>query len=506
MANAECLVNLRNITKVYGHHKALNDVSFELFPGEIHCLVGENGAGKSTLIKILSGAITPEAGEIVLSGTSHSGLSPRQAISLGVSTIYQDAELVDTLSVTDNVFLGDEQTGKIPLVVDRRMQERKVREIIRSLKMNLSADVPVGELSASQKQMLQIVKALYREAKVLIMDEPTSSLGMDETRSLMEIARNLKAKGIGIIYISHYLEEIFELGDRVTILKDGMNAGTYPLAEITMEEVIRLMVGRDASLFYTRRNIEIGDIGFEVKNLYKTGVVNHVSFEVRKGEIFGIGGLVGSGRSELVNLIFGADKKEGGDIILEGRALRIRSPRDAIRKGIALITEDRKKLAMLGGRSIVENSAVVHNENFKGFLLNIKEERKLTAEIVKELSVAVQDESQTIEELSGGNQQKIVIGRWLVDDSAVYVFDEPTKGVDIGAKEQIYELMVRLAEKGKCIIMISSVMPELLSMSHRIGVMRNGEMTVILENDHIPEEELIKYFIGANTKAGGSVS
>ncbi len=485
-----------NLVKIYGHHRALDSVSFNLMEGEVHCLVGENGAGKSTLIKILSGAISPEAGQIFICGKAVGSLNPRQSIELGISTIYQDAELVDSLTVADNVFLGDEKSGKFPLIVDSRGQEKRVKEIIDALKMNLPVDALVEELSASQKQMLQIVKALYRDSKVLIMDEPTSSLGIDETQALMDIVRNLRRRGIGIIYISHYLEEIFDIGDRVTILKDGVDMGTYNVVDIKVDEVIRKMVGRDASLFYKRDSAEIGDTQLEIRGFCKAGTVEDVSLSVKRGEIFGLGGLVGSGRSELVSLIFGADRPDRGEVVLNGRKLRIKSPGDAIRKGIALITEDRKKLAMLNGRDIVENSSLVHSENFRGFLLKKREERNLTNEIVNNLSVAVQDESQTIEELSGGNQQKIIIGRWLIDDSLVYIFDEPTKGVDIGAKEQIYELMTELAKKGKSIIMISSDMPELLSMSDRIGVMRYGRLVEILDNTGIKEEDLIKHFIG----------
>jgi ribose transport system ATP-binding protein len=490
------LVKMDNLVKIYGHHRALDSVSFNLMEGEVHCLVGENGAGKSTLIKILSGAISPEAGQIFICGKAVGSLNPRQSIELGISTIYQDAELVDSLTVADNVFLGDEKSGKFPLIVDSRGQEKRVKEIIDALKMNLPVDALVEELSASQKQMLQIVKALYRDSKVLIMDEPTSSLGIDETQALMDIVRNLRRRGIGIIYISHYLEEIFDIGDRVTILKDGVDMGTYNVVDIKVDEVIRKMVGRDASLFYKRDSAEIGDTQLEIRGFCKAGTVEDVSLSVKRGEIFGLGGLVGSGRSELVSLIFGADRPDRGEVVLNGRKLRIKSPGDAIRKGIALITEDRKKLAMLNGRDIVENSSLVHSENFRGFLLKKREERNLTNEIVNNLSVAVQDESQTIEELSGGNQQKIIIGRWLIDDSLVYIFDEPTKGVDIGAKEQIYELMTGLAKKGKSIIMISSDMPELLSMSDRIGVMRYGRLVEILDNTGIKEEDLIKHFIG----------
>lgn len=491
-------VCLKNITKIYGFHKALDNVSFDLNKGEVHCLVGENGAGKSTLIKILSGAIAPDVGEICIDGQCFRSLTPRRAIELGISTVYQDAELVDSLTVADNIFLGSELTSRAPFLVDKRSQIERAQEIISTLHLPLVADMMVEELSASQRQMLQITKALYRKAKVIIMDEPTSSLGMEEKPALMNIIRDLRNRGIGIIYISHYLEEIFEIGDRVTILKDGINMGTYNIADVDIETVVQKMVGREASAFFSRRPVQIGEIQFEAKNITKANLVQDVSFSVRKGEIFGIGGLVGSGRSELVHLLFGAMQPDSGEIWLRGKKLTIRSPEEAIRNGIALIPEDRKRLAMLIGRSIVENTALIHNEFFRGSTLSRREEQILTSSIMKRLSVAMQSELQTIEELSGGNQQKVIIGRWLLDEGnfVLYIFDEPTKGVDIGAKENIYELMVKLAEKGKSIIMISSSMPELISMSDRIGIMRHGRMIDIVESRTVTEEDLIKRFIG----------
>lgn len=491
------LASIRNATKIYGTHKALTNVSFELAEGEVHCLVGENGAGKSTLTKILSGAITPESGTILLNGTEHKGLTPRRAIELGVSTIYQEAELIESLTVADNIFLGDERRAAFPLVVDTRAQNERARELIRSLHLNLREDTIVENLSSAQKQMLQIVKALYRDARIIIMDEPTSSLGLEETNSLMDLIRDLKAKGIGIIYVSHYLEEIFEIGDTITILKDGESMGTFPIGQTDMETVIRMMVGRDASLFYTKEEVKPGPVQVELHHLGRHGVVEDVSFDVRAGEIFGIGGLVGSGRSELVNLIFGADRRDAGEIRIGGRPVRVRSPYDAVAAGICLITEDRKKLAMFSPRSVVENIAIVHNERYEPPVLNLAKERRRVKEMVQRLSIAVTDQdNQTIAELSGGNQQKAIIGRWLLSDATLYIFDEPTKGVDVGARAEIFRLMVELAKAGKSIIMVSSDMPELISMSDRIGVMRSGRLTHVLEKRGITEEKLIKYFIG----------
>jgi ribose transport system ATP-binding protein len=294
------------------------------------------------------------------------------------------------------------------------------------------------------------------------------------------------------------------IGDRVTILKDGKVVSTYDVASVDVGTVIKGMVGRDASAFYTRKKIPLGDVQVEVKNLSKTGVLKPVHFEVRKGEILGIGGLVGSGRSELVGFIFGIDKPDSGEIIINGKKARIQSPRDAIRAGICLITEDRRKLGLFIGRNLIENTALVHNDVFRGFIVDRKEERELTNQMVNDLSIATSDTNQMVEELSGGNQQKVVIARWLLDDATLCIFDEPTKGVDIGAKQHIYELLVGLAEKGKSIIMVSSDMPELLSMSDRIAVMRDGQIVEIIENNQIKEEDLIKKFMGVEEKLEGT--
>ncbi len=497
MQENRVLASIRGATKTYGTHKALNNVSFELQEGEVHCLVGENGAGKSTLTKLLSGAITPDAGSVVIQGKEYKGLSPRQAIELGVSTVYQEAELIESLTVADNIFLGAERRAAFPLVVNTRHQNEKARALIQSLHLSLGEDTLVENLSSAQKQMLQIVKALHQDAKIIIMDEPTSSLGLEETNSLMDLIRDLKRKGIGIIYISHYLEEIFEIGDTITILKDGESMGTFAANRVDMATVIRKMVGRDASLFYTKETVEPGPVQVELRHLSRHGVVEDVSFEVRRGEVFGIGGLVGSGRSELVNLIFGADRRDGGEILINGRVLSINSPSDAVRAGICLITEDRKKLAMFAPRSVTENVAIVHNERYEPPVLNLAAERRQVQEMVRRLRIAVTDEeSQTIAELSGGNQQKAIIGRWLLSEATLYIFDEPTKGVDVGARAEIFGLIVELARNGKSIIMVSSDMPELISMSDRIGVMRGGRLTHVLDRAGVTEETLIKYFVG----------
>ncbi|MFN4189970.1 MAG: sugar ABC transporter ATP-binding protein [Pseudothermotoga sp.] len=497
MAVRDCLVELKNIVKVYGEHTVLKNVDFDLYEGEIHCLVGENGAGKSTLIKILSGAVSPESGEIFIMDKKVKSLTPRLAIELGVTTVYQDAEIVDSLTIAENIFLGSELDSKIPFKIDKQKQAQETLKILKKLGIELDANEIAGNLSTSGKQMIQIAKALHRKAKVIIMDEPTSSLGLEETRALLTLLKNLKAEGLGIIYISHYLNEVFQIADRITILKDGEKMGTYPSGQIDLNTVVKKMVGRDTALFFQRKRIPIGDVRFRVHNLGKEGLVEDVSFEVRSGEIFGIGGLVGSGRTELVSLIYGALRPDKGEIFIDGKRIAPKSPIDAMKKGICFVSEDRKKYGMFLGRNIVENLTSVKNKLSKGFLLNLNEELRLSTQTVNRLSIVVSDRDQLIEELSGGNQQKVIIGRWLLNSNAtLYIFDEPTKGVDIGAREQIYQIMLALAESGKSIIMVSSDMPELLSMSDRIGVMRNGRLTHVLENNNLKEEDLMRLFIG----------
>ena len=500
MDNSELLLTASQITKRYGSHLVLNKASFELHAGEVLCLVGENGAGKSTLIKILSGAVEPDSGTITIQSRALASLKPRESMELGISTIYQDVELIESLSVADNMFLGSERLSRLPFVVDARSQRAKAREILDTLHIDIDEKLLVEDLSAAQKQTLQIVKALHHDARVLIMDEPTSSLGADETKSLMLLVGQLKSQGIGIIYISHYLEEIFEIGDTIMILKDGEHVGTYPRPEVDFEFVIQKMVGRDASMFFTRQRVPIGPIQVEVHDMTWKGVVNHVSFDVHRGEVFGIGGIVGSGRSELVSLIFGMAKRDAGEVSLNGKPLSIHKPADAIRHGICLVTEDRKKYAMFGPRSLVENVMVVNNELATRPILDLARERRISREMVQKLHIAVSDIEEPITSLSGGNQQKAIIARWLLNDATLFIFDEPTKGVDIGAKQEIYEMIVGFAAQGKSIIMISSDMPELLSMSDRIGVMRNGSMSIIMENRNLNEQDLIRQFIGVRTE------
>ena len=490
----EKLLEFRHITKSYSGTKVLTDVDMRLYAGEVLCLVGENGAGKSTMIKILSGAVTPDSGEIELFGKTYSHLLPRQSIRLGVATIYQEIDLVDNLTVADNIFLGEELKTRLG-VIDHRRQEEITDRLLRELNMHtIRAGMMLSELSTAQKQSIQIVKALKHEARILILDEPTASLGEEESEALLNLVRSLAAKGMGIIYISHYLEEIFRIGDEVLILKDGVRVSQSKVREVTMDQVVHDMIGRDASSFYQREAVEPGQSVLSVEHFSRGSVVRDVSFTMHAGEIFGLGGLVGAGRSELVRMIYGADPNREGRVTIDGEDITPRDPRDAVRKGIYMITEDRKGIGLFLQRSIRENIMVTSNE--KRHVLSLAREAETVDRTIDRLRIKAFSREMEVGKLSGGNQQKVVIGRCLQDPGRVYIFDEPTKGVDIGAKEEIYGQMLELARAGNFVILISSSMPELISMSDRIGVMREGRLVAIVPAKEATEDGLLKLFIG----------
>jgi ribose transport system ATP-binding protein len=496
----QLILTLNNITKDFSGTRALDDVTFDLYAGEVHCLVGENGAGKSTLIKILSGAENPDKGEIVVFGKNYRQLSTHQAIELKIATIYQDVDLVETLTVADNIFLGTELLNHFGMV-DTPRQEEIASSILERLNIHIDPQILVEDLSLAQKQTLQLIKALHRDAKILIMDEPTSSLGKKETIALLDLTRSLAARGIGIIYISHYLQEVTQIGDRISVLKDGRKINTYDQTNFTVSQLIRDMVGRDADLFYKKERVPIGEPLLRVDNYSRGEVVKNISFQIGRGEIFGIGGMVGSGRTELVNLLFGVDPKDSGELYLAGRKITPHSPKEAVRNGICMITEDRKTSGLFGVRPVKENIAIVKNES-NGAFINLRREAERVQEKVSQLNLQLATIEQDVDSLSGGNQQKSILGRWLMKGAEVFIFDEPTKGVDIGSKEEIYHLMTELSRQGKGIIMISSDMPELLSMSDRIGIMLNGEMVNILTAEEASEERLIQEYLGIQVTLG----
>lgn len=487
------ILSIDGVCKSFSGIQVLRDVSLELEAGQIICLAGENGAGKSTLIKILSGAEKPDSGKLTIFGTTYDRMAPRQAMDLGIATIYQDADLVGSLTVSDNIFLGNEvlRTGAF---VNSREQEKKTRELLLSLSMDMDPSTPVEELSPGQKQNLQIAKALYQEAKILIMDEPTASLGEEETASLMNLVEQLKRKGLGIIYISHYLEEMFRLGDVAYVLKDGSMVKKLVIKDTNQDELIKAMVGRDASNFYQKGSFSSGDMALKAEHYSGNRIVRDVSFTVSRGEVFGLGGLVGAGRTELVRMIYGADKKDSGTLTLDKRQITPRNPKDAVKKGVFLVSEDRKGEGLFLIRSAKENLTISKNDS--SFFLNLKKEKELVDENIQKLQIKVFSQEQEVGNLSGGNQQKVAISRWLLEDGDVYIFDEPTKGVDVGAREEIYKLIEKLAKDQKIVIMVSSNMPELISMSDRIGVMRDGRLVRVLDSADVTEDSLIKEYIG----------
>jgi len=490
---------MKSIRKTFGGVTALDDVDFDLYPGEVHCLVGENGAGKSTLIKILSGAQRPDRGNIYLFGEEYDYFTPDQAIRKGVATIYQDIELIDSLTVAENIFLGNEIKNKMGRV-NFKEENKQARELMDSLEVDISEEAKVEELSPADQQTLQVVKALHLDAKILIMDEPTSSLGIDETEALMNLVKELASHDIGIIYISHYIEEVFEIGDRITVLKDGKKVNTYSVEDVGFETITKSMIGRKREQFFERDKIDIGDKVLEVKNLNLPGVVEDVSFDLHRGEILGFGGIVGAGRSELMNLIFGSYTKESGSIKLNGEVIDHETPTKAIKNGLAMIPEDRSDLGLFTLRPLLENVALVNNEKYK--ILNHREEKKLSREMIDKLEIVTEGLDQSVNQLSGGNQQKTIVARWLLSEAEVFIFDEPTKGIDIGAKDRIHALIVELAKQGKGILMVSSDMPELISMSDRIAIMREHTLTEIVDADSVEEHDLIEHFLGVNTNGG----
>lgn len=488
------LLELENISKSYSGVEVLKGVTVDLSEGEVLCFVGENGAGKSTLIKIISGAIQADGGTIKYFGKECGKLRPSQVIDMGVATIYQDIDLVDNLTVADNIFLGCELRGKTGLI-DRKTQEEQADELLGSLKLdNIKGADLLADLSTAQKQCVQIVKALKNKARVLILDEPTASLGDKETKVLLELVKDLSSQGMGIIYISHFIEELFAIGKTLLILKDGKQVVVRKTAETTPEQVIHDMIGRDAASFYKREYFPKGERTLRIEHYKNKHTVHDVSLELRSGEVFGLGGLVGAGRTELARMIYGADNKLSGKIYRNDQEITPKSPRDAIKKGIFMISEDRKGEGLLLARSVKENIMVTHNE--KKEWIGLKKESETVENSIRQFEIKVPSQDAEVTSLSGGNQQKAIIARCVMDPGDIYIFDEPTKGVDVGAKEEIYKHILSLAKDDKFVIIISSDMPELLSMSDRIGVMCEGKLVDIVDAKEATESDLMKKYLG----------
>ncbi|HHY46518.1 MAG TPA: sugar ABC transporter ATP-binding protein [Firmicutes bacterium] len=493
------LLKMVGITKEFPGVKALKGVDFELRAGEVHVLVGENGAGKSTLMKILSGVYRPDSGRILINGKEVQITSPRKAQESGIATIYQEFNLIPYLSIVQNIFLGRElmTNTAIPRMNYREMRV-KAKELLDSLGIQISPDTLVKDLSMAQRQMIEVAKALSLEARILIMDEPTSALTSREIEHLFDIVRALKASGMGIIYISHRLEEIERIGDRVTVLRDGEVIGTKDVSGLSTEELITMMVGREIGDLFPRERVSKGEVALKVEHLSRRNVVKDVSLEVHYGEIVGLAGLVGSGRTELARLIFGADRFDHGEIVISGRRVKgDHNPSASVRSGLSFLPEDRKEQGLCLSLSVANNVILASLRRlFPHRITSPRREMNVTLDYVRKLRIAIPSPFRAVKSLSGGNQQKVVLAKWLCTQSKVFIFDEPTRGIDVAAKAEIHGLMNELAEQGAAILMISSELPEILGMSDRIYVMHEGRIVKEFTRDEATQEEILRYAMG----------
>jgi ribose transport system ATP-binding protein len=490
------LLGMRNISKSFPGVLALNDVNFSLDYGEVHALVGENGAGKSTLMKILSGAYHSDSGEILIAGKVVKIKSPRQAQDYGISTIYQELNLIPQLSVASNIFLGREPSGPVGYL-DKNKIYQETSRILAELHLKMDLQSPIRSLSVAEQQMVEVAKALLYQTKILIMDEPTSALTAQEIETLFKTIRKIKESGVGIIYISHHLEEIFQICDRVTVLRDGQQVGSYSLSDIDKRKLIRLMANRDLKEYYPRLRGEPGEEILRVSGLERRKDLKNINFILRRGEILGIAGLLGSGRTELARAIFGIDRIDQGEMLFKDRVVTINSPRQAIRTGIGFLTEDRKQLGLVLRLSIKDNIGLPNLDHFSRWgILKKKEQFQISTKLINDLRIKATNCLQKVVYLSGGNQQKVVLSKWLARQLDLLIFDEPTRGIDVAAKVEIYQLMNQLTARGVGIIMISSELPEILGMSDRIIVMHDGTITAEFTAGEATQEKILAKALG----------
>lgn len=472
----EYVVELRGVTKYFPGVIALKNMQIQIKPGEIHGLIGENGAGKSTLIKVLTGVYNPEEGEILVDGVKQHFHSPNEARAAGIACVYQELNIIKLMSVTDNVFLGHPIKGEGGLL-DYPQMHKEAAKAMKELGQNIDPQKKAGELGVGQQQMIEIAKAVRLKAKLIIMDEPTSSLGESGVRQLMEVVRKLKSQGVAILFVSHKLEELFEICDRVTVIRDGEYVKTLDIGEWTNDSLIQAMVGRTLDNLFPKVEGKKGECYLEVKNLTEVGILNNVSFKAYGGQVLGFAGLVGAGRTEVMRAIFGVDKYDSGEIYIKEKRVRFRNPKQAIAAGLAFITEDRKGQGLILDQTIRNNFILATMNKFKNNIF-LDEERieKTGQDHINSLKIKTPSINEIVGKLSGGNQQKVVIGKWINAEADIYIFDEPTRGIDVGAKIEVYHVINNLVAAGKCVIMVSSELPEILGMSDRVIVMREGEV------------------------------
>ncbi len=485
------LVEMVNIDKSFPGVRALTKARFELVPGEVHALMGENGAGKSTLMKILAGVYARDGGEIRLNGELVEIATPHQAQRLGITMIHQELSLMRHLTAAQNIFIGREPRTLGGLLLDEKKLNAQAAAIFHSMHLTLDPRVLVESLTIAKQQMVEIAKALSFNSRVLIMDEPTAALNDAEIRELFTIIGRLKAEGVGIVYISHKMDEIKRIADRVTVMRDSEYVGTVPAATTPIETIISMMVGRIlTNETASARGDEDTPVALEIRGMRRGKEIRDVSFSVRKGEILGLAGLMGAGRTEVARAIFGADPVEAGEIFVDGKQVTIRTPKDAVRAGIGYLSEDRKHFGLVTGLDVRNNIAMASIERFTGPIGMLREDKMRDAakKYIRQLTIKTPSDTQETRLLSGGNQQKVVIAKWLLRDCPILIFDEPTRGIDVGAKSEIYKLLNALAEQGRAIIVISSELPEILRLSHRIAVMCEGRLTGVLPGGASQEE------------------
>ena len=490
MSDNAPIFNIQHISKSFGGVHALQDVHFEIFPGEVHALLGENGAGKSTLIKIITGVYQPDAGELFFAGSPIRFANTRAAQAHGIAAIYQEPSLFPDLDIAENIMVGRQPMGR--LGVDWKRMYQEASALLRRLGLSLDPRTKARELSVAQQQVVEIARALSINAKVLIMDEPTSSLTQHEVEELFTIVRQLRASGTAIVFISHRLEELFALADRVTTLRDGAYVGTRAMADVTTDDLIRMMVGRSLDELFPKQAVEAGAVVLEVKGLGVIGSFSDVSFELRRGEILGMAGLIGAGRTNVARALFGTEPATSGTIMLDGKIVTIRSPDAAMALGIGYVPEDRKEHGLVLAMSIADNITLPVISTFaRGGWLDASREHQAAAAGSKQLEVKMSSVAQQAGQLSGGNQQKVVLAKWLGTHPRVLILDEPTRGIDVGTKAAVHALMSSLAAQGMAILMISSELPEILGMSDRILVMREGRLTGHFSRAEATQEQLM---------------
>jgi rhamnose transport system ATP-binding protein len=488
---AEPIVEFIGISKQFGTIQALHDVDIAFYAGEVHALVGENGAGKSTLVKLLGGIHRPDTGVIMIDGTAVELHSPAQAQHLGIAVIHQEPTLFPDLNVAENVFMGRHPRDRFGRVAWKQMYQ-EVERLLASLDVDLSVYAPVRGLSVADQQLVEIAKALSLDARVLVMDEPTAALSPHEVEKLFAITKQLRQQGVAILFVSHRLEEISELADQLTVMRDGARVITAPASELSSEEIIRHMVGRELTSLFPKGKAEIGEVVLEVQQLTRKGVFRDINFQIRRGEILGFAGLVGAGRTEVARVLFGIDRADAGEIRIQDRPVHISSPRVAMRHGLAYVPEDRRQQGLIMDFTIAANMTlpIVQQVSRLGNV-DRRRERSIATEYSQQLQVRSTGIQQLVKALSGGNQQKVVLAKWLITNPSILILDEPTRGIDIGAKAEVHRIISELASRGLAIILISSELPEVLAMSDRVLVIHEGRLTGTFERSEANQEKVM---------------